>query len=210
MRKSYAVFGLGEFGKSVALELSKMGADVLVCDMDESKVAAISDKVTGAVMMDALDEPSYSRLGISNMDGVIVSMTGNMDASIFAILKAKEAGVPLVLAKAANATQELIFKKIGADRVVIPERDGGIRIARSALSGNYLDYIELYDKMKMIELNVEENWIGHSLQELKMREKRGINVIAVNRSGKVITDIRPDFKLLKGDKIIGISHGLHK
>lgn len=178
--------------------------------MDESKVAAISDKVTGAVMMDALDEPSYSRLGISNMDGVIVSMTGNMDASIFAILKAKEAGVPLVLAKAANATQELIFKKIGADRVVIPERDGGIRIARSALSGNYLDYIELYDKMKMIELNVEENWIGHSLQELKMREKRGINVIAVNRSGKVITDIRPDFKLLKGDKIIGISHGLHK
>ncbi|MDD7718362.1 MAG: TrkA family potassium uptake protein [Eubacteriaceae bacterium] len=210
MRKSYAVFGLGEFGKSVALELSKMGADVLVCDMDESKVAAFSDKVTGAVMMDALDEPSYSRLGISNMDGVIVSMTGNMDASIFAILKAKEAGVPLVLAKAANATQELIFKKIGADRVVIPERDGGIRIARSALSGNYLDYIELYDKMKMIELNVEENWIGHSLQELKMREKRGINVIAVNRSGKVITDIRPDFKLLKGDKIIGISHGLHK
>ena len=210
MRKSYAVFGLGEFGKSVALELSKMGADVLVCDMDESKVAAISYKVTGAVMMDALDEPSYSRLGISNMDGVIVSMTGNMDASIFAILKAKEAGVPLVLAKAANATQELIFKKIGADRVVIPERDGGIRIARSALSGNYLDYIELYDKMKMIELNVEENWIGHSLQELKMREKRGINVIAVNRSGKVITDIRPDFKLLKGDKIIGISHGLHK
>lgn len=210
MRKSYAVFGLGEFGKSVALELSKMGADVLVCDMDESKVAAISDKVTGAVMMDALDEPAYSRLGISNMDGVIVSMTGNMDASIFAILKAKEAGVPLVLAKAANATQELIFKKIGADRVVIPERDGGIRIARSALSGNYLDYIELYDKMKMIELNVEENWIGHSLQELKMREKRGINVIAVNRSGKVITDIRPDFKLLKGDKIIGISHGLHK
>ena len=210
MRKSYAVFGLGEFGKSVALELSKMGADVLVCDMDESKVAAISDKVTGAVMMDALDESAYSRLGISNMDGVIVSMTGNMDASIFAILKAKEAGVPLVLAKAANATQELIFKKIGADRVVIPERDGGIRIARSALSGNYLDYIELYDKMKMIELNVEENWIGHSLQELKMREKRGINVIAVNRSGKVITDIRPDFKLLKGDKIIGISHGLHK
>lgn len=210
MRKSYTVFGLGEFGKSVALELSKMGADVLVCDMDESKVAAISDKVTGAVMMDALDEPSYSRLGISNMDGVIVSMTGNLDASIFAILKAKEAGVPLVLAKAANATQELIFKKIGADRVVIPERDGGIRIARSTLSGNYLDYIELYDKMKMIELNIEENWIGHSLQELKMREKRGINVIAVNRSGKVITDIRPDFKLLKGDKIIGISHDLHK
>ena len=210
MRKSYAVFGLGEFGKSVALELTKMGADVLVCDTDESKIAAFSDRVTGAVVMDVLDEPSYSKLGISNMDGVIVSMTGSLDASIFAILKAKEAGVPLVLAKAADATQELIFKKIGADRVVIPERDGGIRIARSALSGNYLDYIDLYDKLKMIELNIEENWIGRSLQELKLREKKGINVIAVNRNGKVITDIKPDLKLQSDDTLIAVSYNFHK
>lgn len=191
-KKSYAVFGLGEFGRSVALELMSSGADVMALDIDEYKVSELADKVTLALQIDAAEERSFKKLGLSNMDGVIVAMTGCLDACLMTILKAKEEGVPFVLAKSQNETQTTIFEKIGADKIIIPEHDGGVRAARNIIAGNFLDFVELSERIRMIEIPVKKEWIGKNLRELSLRQKYKINVIAIRRENELTTDINPD------------------
>lgn len=205
MKKSFAVFGMGDFGKSIALELMNMGAEVLACDIDDTKTAAVSDYVTTAVTFNALDEGAYKKLGLSNMDGVVVSMTGSLDASVMAILKAKEANVPFVLAKAADKTQQLIFEKIGADRVAIPEELIGRRLARSLATRSFLDYVDISDKIKMVEIKISEKWIGRSIAELDIRNKYGITVIAIKRADELLTYFDPTFLFEAGDNVIIIA-----
>lgn len=201
-KKSYAVFGLGEFGRSVALELTAGGADVMVLDIDEDLVAEIAGKVTLAMQMDALEIRAYESLGLSNMDGVIVAMTGCLDACIMAILAAKEAGVPFILAKSQNRTQSAIFEKIGADRIVTPEHDGGIRVARNITAGNFIDFIELSKSVRMVEIGVKPEWVGKTLKELSLRQKHRINVVAIRRNGDLNADVNPDEPLQDGDTIL--------
>lgn len=155
-KKSYAVFGLGEFGRSVALELMAAGADVMVLDKDEDRIMDIADQVTLAMEIDATEMHSFEKLGLSNMDAVVVAMTGCLDACLMAILAAKEAGVPFVLAKSQNSTQTAIFERIGADKIVIPEHDGGVRVARNLMAGNFVDFIELSRRIRMVEMPVKE------------------------------------------------------
>ncbi|MGN0407566.1 MAG: potassium channel family protein [Bacteroides sp.] len=202
-KKSYAVFGLGEFGRSVATELMSAGADVMVFDKDEARIADIADEVTLAMQIDATEERSYEELGLSNMDGVVVSMTGCLDACIMAILASKEAGVPFVLAKSQNRTQSAIFQKVGADRIVTPEHDGGVRVARNIASGNFLDFFELSNSLRMVEIAVRPEWKGKSLKELSLRHKKKMNVVAIRKNGEDITaDIDPDEPLKAEDTML--------
>src|SRR5699024_7462295 len=112
MDRSYAVIGLGEFGRSVSYELMEIGADVLAVDKNENKITAIADEVNMAIAIDALNEIGYEKLRLKIMDGVVVSMSGNLSSSNIAIIAAKDAGVPLVIAKASDDTQRTIFKKV--------------------------------------------------------------------------------------------------
>ena len=201
-KKSYAVFGLGEFGRSVALELMAAGAEVMVVDLKEDRVADMAGKVTLSMQMDAVDIRSYETLGLSNMDGVIVAMTGCLDACIMAILAAKEAGVPFVLAKSQNRTQSAIFEKIGANRIVTPEHDGGIRVARNIIAGNFIDFIELSKSVRMVETAVKPEWIGKTLKELSLRQRHRINVVAIRRNGELNADVNPEEPLRDGDTIL--------
>lgn len=201
-KKSFAVFGLGEFGRSIALELMACGADVMVLDIDEDLVADMAGKVTIAMQMDAVEVRAYEPLGLSNMDGVIVAMTGCLDACIMAILTAKEAGVPFVLAKSQNKTQSAIFEKIGADRIVTPEHDGGIRVARNIMAGNFLDFIELSKSIRMVEIAVRQEWIGKNLKELSLRQKYRINVVAIRHDGDLNADVNPEEPLREKDTIL--------
>ena len=187
-KKSYAVFGLGEFGRSVALELMAAGADVMVLDKDEDRIMDIADQVTLAMEIDATEMHSFEKLGLSNMDAVVVAMTGCLDACLMAILAAKEAGVPFVLAKSQNSTQTAIFERIGADKIVIPEHDGGVRVARNLMAGNFVDFIELSRRIRMVELS--------------LRQRHKVNVIAFRRNGELDTDIDPKMLLQKGDNIL--------
>ncbi len=205
MDRSYAVFGLGEFGRSVSYELMEIGADVLAVDKNENKITAIADDVTMAISIDALNEMAYEKLGLNNMDGVVVSMSGNLSASIMAIIAAKDAGVPLVIAKASDDTQRTIFKKVGADRVVIPERDGAVRTAHNLVAKNFLDYIELSDKISIIEINVKDEWLHKPLAELDLRSKYSLNVIAIRRNNDLQTDIGPNLTFDKGDTILVVT-----
>ena len=208
-KKSYAVFGLGEFGRSVAVELMAGGADVMVLDLKDDRVSEMADKVTLAMQMDAVDMRSYETLGLSNMDGVIVAMTGCLDACIMAILAAKEAGVPFILAKSQNRTQSAIFEKIGADKIVTPEHDGGIRVARNIIAGNFLDFFELSNSIRMVEIEVKPEWVGKNLRELSLRQKHRINVVAIRRNEELNADVNPEEPLYEGDTILIIINKRH-
>ena len=178
MKKSVAVLGLGEFGKSLAENLYRLGADVLAVDNSEEVVQDFSDKCTAAVCADLADEEEVTALGLKNMDIVVTTVCDNIAASIMAVTVAKEQGVPLVVAKYASGRMASILNKVGADRVVNPEGESGARLARILLSSSFKNFYEIDDNMYMIELIPKKEWIGKTLNELNLREKMNLNVVA--------------------------------
>ena len=198
-KNSYAVVGMGRFGSSVAKELSKGGADVLAIDLNEERVRLIAEHVTYAVKADITDAETVASLGLSNMDAVVVAVTRSMDASIMATIMAKENGAPYVIAKAMDEMHAKILRKVGADRVIIPEKESGIRIAKGLMNGKFLDFFELSEHISMVEIPVQEGWIGRNLRQLDFRREHSVNVIAYEEEGKeVIVNIPPDMPLKKG------------
>ncbi|MBO5347832.1 MAG: TrkA family potassium uptake protein [Lachnospiraceae bacterium] len=196
---SYAVIGMGRFGTAVAMELANSGADVLAVDINEERVRAISEHVTCAVKADISDAETVASLGLGNMDAVVVAMTRSMDASILATISAKESGAKYVIAKAQNEMHAKILTKVGADKVIVPEKESGRRIAKNLVNGNFLDFFELSDRISMVEIPVQEEWIGFNLRELDFRRKYSVNVIAYEANGKdLIVNIPPDMPLDKG------------
>ena len=196
--KTVAVLGLGKFGRSVAEELSKAGVEVIAVDMDEDRVREASSYVTHAVQADICEEMTIKSLGLGNMDVVVVAMTGNLDASVMAILMAKEEKAPYVIAKSQGEIQSKVFMKVGADRVIVPEEEAGVRIARNVSSGNFVDFIELSDRIRLLETPIKQDWIGKSLKELNLRKNYKANVVAIRKEGWLMTDVDPDMALPSG------------
>lgn len=193
MSKQYAVIGLGKFGFSVATTLAQAGKEVLAVDKDAEPVQEIADLVTYAARADITDSRVFASLGISNMDVVIVGISENMESSILATLQAKEAGVPLVIAKCMSQMHANILKKVGADRVVMAESETGIRLGKSLISGGFQDFF--------VELPVPEAWTGHNLEELDLRKKYSINVIAVKDGEDIRVTVNPK-TLLRAEEVL--------
>lgn len=191
-KKSFAVLGLGKFGESVARELAQAGAEVLALDRDEEKVHEISSSVTHAMRVDFCDVESMETLGISNMDGVVISITGNLDASVMATILCKEAGVPYILAKSGDQIHATILQKVGADKVIVPEKESGIRVARNLMTGSFKEFIELSDRVRMIEIAAKPEWYGKTLRELNLRQKQKINVVGIRKNDEIILNVDPD------------------
>ncbi len=179
--RQFAVIGCGRFGTSLAQTLYSLGYDVMAIDKSDEIIQEISSTVTYAVQADALDENTLKTLGISNFDVAIVTIGSDMQASIMATLIAKELGVNLVISKAQNELHAKVLQKIGADKVVFPERDMGARIAHNLVSSNILDYIEFAPDYSIVEVVVPEEWRHKSLRELKLPTTYGINVIAIKQ-----------------------------
>lgn len=197
--KSYAVIGLGRFGTAVAKELAKGGADVLAIDINEENVSDVAEYVTHAVKADITDADTMKTLGIGNVDTVIVAVGRSMEASILATITAKELGVPYVITKAQDEMHSKILTKVGADRVIIPEKESGIRIARTLNNGNCLDFIELSEHVSMVEIPVRQEWVGKNLRELDFRRRYKVNVIAYEAKEKeLIVNIPPELALEQG------------
>lgn len=201
-KKQYAVLGLGKFGASVAEELASTGADVLAVDCDEERVQEVSEFVTCAVCADVCDSGAMASLGISNMDCVVVAITGSLDASIMGTILAKDAGVPYVIAKSKDEVHTRILEKVGADRIIVPERESGVRVARSIASGVFRDFIELSDRCRMVEMPPKDGWVGKSLRELNLRKKEKVNVIAIRRGEEIVPLPDPDAPLSKNCNLI--------
>jgi trk system potassium uptake protein len=182
--KQFAVIGLGRFGASVAATLYEMGHDVLAIDAEEERIENIVDKVTHAVVADSTSENALKSLGITNFDVVIVSIGQDIQASILTTLVLKELGVSYIVAKARTDLHGKVLQKIGADRIVFPERDMGVRVANNLVATNVLDLIELSPDYSIVEILAPDIMVGKSLAELNMRQKFGVNVMAIRSAGK--------------------------
>ncbi len=193
--KSYAVFGLGRYGYAVAKELSNSGADVLALDMNEVIVNSLTHELPVCKCADITDPDVIEQLGISNIDIVIISMAGNLEASVMATTLCKEAGVKTVIVKCANEMHKKILLKVGADKVVVPECESGIRLAKNLLSSGFADIIDLSPSISVVEINVKPEWLGKSLLELNLRKKYKANVVAIRQNDIVSIDIDPTMPL---------------
>ena len=183
--KTFVVIGLGRFGSAVATELSSLGHEVLAVDEREDHVQRVAEKVTHAVTGDARDPSVLRALGVRNYDCAVVAIGSDLATSVVATLNLKELGVATVICKATDDTQRRALEKIGADRVIIPERESGIKLAQSLTSSSILDFIELSPDCGIAELQTPPEWCGKSIRELDIRAKYGVNVIAVRENGKV-------------------------
>ncbi|WP_300379293.1 TrkA family potassium uptake protein [Clostridium sp.] len=205
--KQFVIIGLGRFGASIAKTLHALGNDVLAIDKDEDIVQEISDEVTHAVQLDATDENALRSLGIRNFDVAVVTIGDNIQSSIMATLLVKELGVKYIIAKAQSDLHSKVLYKIGADRVVLPEKEMGVRIAHNLVSTNILDYIELSPDYSVIEIQASENWAGKTLNDLGLRSKYGINIMAIKRGNDVNISPLAEDVIESDDVIVAIGSG---
>lgn len=203
-KKQYVVIGLGRFGTSIAETLYGLGNDVLVIDIDEERIQNIANNVTHAIQADATDELSLREVGVRNFDVAIVSIGADIQASIMATILLKELGIKLVVTKANNAMHAKVLKKLGADKVVFPEKDMGIRVAHGLVFSNILEYIELSPDYSLAEFLTPSGWHGKTLKELNVRSNYGINVMAIKREDGVDVSPLANEVIREGDIIVAI------
>lgn len=201
---SYVVIGCGRFGSAVAKTLFGLGHQVLAIDSNMEIVQDIADHVTQAVQIDATDENALNSMGVRNYDVAIISISSDFQSSIMTTIILKEMGVNHIICKAKNELQAKALYKIGADRVVFPERDMGIKLAHNLVSTNVLEFIELDPNYSIIEIIAPKKWNNKTIQDLNFRAKYGITVVAVKRGEQV--NISPDSEdtILSGDLLVVI------
>lgn len=205
-KKTYAVFGLGRYGKAVAKELVKNGAEVLAVDINENIVNNAIAELPYCKCADVTNAEVIKQLGIANIDVVIISIAKNLETSVMATMLCKEVGVKTVIAKCSNEMNYKILEKVGADRVLFPEYESGIRLAKNLLSSGFVDIIELSNNVSMIELDVRPEWEGKNLLELKLRKKYSINVVALVEGKNISTNVDPEMPLKSSMKLIVIAN----
>lgn len=208
-KKQFAIIGMGRFGSSVAQNLSNMNFEVLAIDSSEQKIQEVVNIVTHAVSADSTDEDALRALGIRNFDVVVVAIGQDIQSSILTTLILKDLGVPMIVVKAQNELHGKVLSKIGADKVVFPERDMGARVAHHLISPNILDYIELSEDHSIVEMRASSLMIGKNLKELDIRARYGCNVMAIKNNGK--TNISPyaEDRIKDGDILVIVGQNDH-
>ena len=205
--KQYAVLGLGIFGSTVAKTLSAYNYEVVAVDADLKCVERMADIVTQAVQCDITDKEDLRAAGVGDCDIAIVGTGSHLEATVMAIINLKELGVPYIIAKAKNKRYMQIFSKVGADRVVRPEKEMGVVVAKSLLSNSIIDMIDIDGDYSLVELKVPSKWVDHSLRELDVRNRYGINVIGVRKhnSQKLIVSLDADYVIEEDDQMVVIA-----
>ncbi len=206
IHKTYAVFGLGRYGKAVAEELVNNGAEVLAVDMNQNNVNNAIETIPICKCADITEPEVIKRLGISNIDVVIIAMASNLEATVMAITLCKEAGVPTIIVKCGNEMHQKILSRVGADQVIFPEKESGTRLAKNLLTSGFAEMIELSDEVSMVEINVKDEWIGKTLIELSLRKKYSINVVAIRKGDLISTTVDPTLPLEQGTELIVIAN----
>ena len=194
-RKQFAVIGLGRFGTAMAETLTSLGHDVIGVDRDETIVQSLADVIAHPLQLDATDERALRAAGIAEVDVAVVSIGDDIEASVLIVMQLREIGIEHVVAKAVTPLHSRILEKVGASRVIFPEREMAIRIAHSLVLPSALDYVELSHDFSIIEIPAPPAFVGRSLKQLELRPKLGVTLIAIKRvsseSGRVETNISP-------------------
>lgn len=205
-KKTYAVFGLGRYGTAVARELVENGMEVIAIDSNQNIVNDASAFLPICKCANVTDAAAIERLGIADMDTVIICMAGHLEASVMAITLCKDAGVKHVIAKCANTMHQKILLRVGADEVVFPEYESGARLAKNLLSSGFIDMLTLSGDVSIVEIDTKADWVGKNLIELNLRKKYGFNIVAIKTAGNVNVHINPEQKLKAEDTLIVIAN----
>ena len=202
--KTFVVIGLGRFSSAVATELSSLGHEVLALDDSEENVEKVADKVTHAVTGDARDPAVLRALGVRNYDCAIVAVGDDVGNSALITLNLKEIGVKRVICKAQSHVHRKVLEKIGADRVVFPEHEMGVKLAQGLSSSNVLNFIELSDDFGIVELEIPKSWQQRSIRDLDVRAKHHVNIIAVRKGSTGTLEVAPggDYVLEAKDAVV--------
>ena len=200
--KSFAVIGLGLFGSSVARQLCALGAEVLAIDTNSELVQQVSGDVTTAAVADARDLEVLRALGAQECDCAVVAIGDDLAGSVLATMNLKELGIPRIVCKAHDETHRKVLEKLGADKVLIPEKEVAEKLSRSLTSHNVLDFIELSNDYGIVEIPAPKAWVGKSLKELNVRAKLGVNIIAIERNEKVSVSPRAEFQIGRDDILV--------
>ena len=212
--KSFAVIGLGRFGRSLALRLASLGNEVLAIDYDMENVQAVADNVTQAVETDALDESALRALGITEFDCVLVTISEKVESSILITSMLKGLGVKYVVSKAVTELHAKVLKQVGADKVVFPDKDMAEKLAQNLTATSILDYIDLSDKYSIVEVEAPKTFFGKSLKQLNIRAVYGVNVVAIKKrySDDINVSPLPDYVFVENDilVVIGTNEDINK
>lgn len=200
--KSFVVIGLGRFGAEVARSLYAAGNEVLVIDSSSELVQQISSEVTHAVVGDARDKGVLRALGVASFDCAVVAIGGSLADSVLATMNLKELGIPQIVCKAHDETHRQVLTKLGADQVVIPEKENAIRLAKNLTSPNVLEYIELSEEYGIIEVPAPKSWVGKTLIQLNVRAKLGVNIIAIRCTDGINVSPGADYQIQEQDVMV--------
>ena len=202
---AYGVIGLGRFGTALATSLANAGKEVIVVDKDENKVKEMRQYTEYAFVADNLSLETLKEIGLQNCDVVVVCIGEKVDVSILTTMCVIELGVPRVISKALSTEQGAVLKKLGAE-VVYPERDMALRLGKRLLSSNFLDYVSLCNSVEIRQFQIPERLVGHSVEEIKIRQKYRLNIIAIEHGEEIITNVAPEYRFARGDVIYVIGN----
>ncbi len=198
----FAIIGLGRFGSSVARTLYDLGHNVLAMDKSEDALHEVVDHVTHAVQIDSTDPDALRAVGITNFDAVVVAIGVDIQESILTTMLLKDLGIKRVVAKAVNNLQGKVLEKVGADLVIYPERDMGVRLAHSLVSPNVLEFITLSPNYSIEEMSVSEKMHGRTLGELDLHRRFGVIVLLIRRDSQLLTSPAANVRLEAGDVLV--------
>lgn len=205
-KKTYAIFGLGKYGTAVAKELVNNGMEVIAIDRRQNIVNDAAAFLPVCKCADVTDPEVIERLGIAEIDTVIICMATNLEASVMAITLCKEAGVKTVIAKCASEMHRKIFLRVGADEVVFPENESGIRLAKNMVSSGFMDILSLSKDVSIVEIDVKDDWVGKNLIKLNFRKKYGFNIIAIRKGEQVEVSFDPSAPLNKEMTLVVVAN----
>jgi trk system potassium uptake protein len=205
-QKTYAILGLGVFGSTIAKTLSEYHCEVIGIDSDLTCVERVAEFATQAVQADFTDIEQLRELGIQDVDVAVVATGSQLESSIMAVLHLKELGVPYIVAKAKNRLYMQILLKVGADKVIRPEKEMGERVAKTLLSRNVVDMIDIDDDYSIMELTAPKEWVGFALKNLDVRNKFGLNILGVRNGeeAKLNFNINGDYVVKSNDQLLVI------
>ena len=202
MTKEIAVIGLGQFGGNAVKQLHKLAADVTVIDINEDKVQDYEDYAVECIVGSATDEKMFKTIGIEHYDEVIIAIGEDIQTSILSTLILKELGVERITAKAQDNYHAELLRKVGANNILQPETEMGIRLANQLVNMSLVDYMEISDDTAIVEYDANERFINSALINIGIREKFGLNVIAIKRNKEVIVPPDPQMNILENDVLV--------
>lgn len=202
--RDFIVIGLGRFGASVAKNLHRFGKNVLGVDPDEEAVNACLPYLGKGIVADASVETTLRHLGVANYDVAVVGIGSDVGKSILVTMLLKELGVGLVVARASDEVHARCLQKVGADRVILAERDMGVRVARNAADASLIDFIELDPQISIVEVAVGRELVGKSLLDLDLTGRYGANIIALKRDEDILVGPKPEEVMRSGDIMIAV------